>query len=246
MEKLTAWFRSQLGIRETGENNVIYNTHYYGGAVSGKGYPWCVTFIWDGFRQTGLSHLFCGGERTAYCPYVADWARTHGQWVTGDYREGDLLLYDLDGDGKADHIGYCVEWSGSYGNAVEGNWSDMVCRVLRFPTEILGAYRPAYPAAQVTVAGGGEDASVYTVRPGDSLWAIAERTLGDGARWGELMAANGLSGHTIYEGQVLIIPERGRKTVTLTLPAAVWEALERKAAAQDKTVEGLLEVLAAG
>ena len=61
MDKLTAWFRAQIGVRETGENNVIYNTHYYGGAVNGSQYPWCAAFIWDGFRENGLSHLFCGG-----------------------------------------------------------------------------------------------------------------------------------------------------------------------------------------
>lgn len=46
----------------------------------------------------------------------------------------------------------------------------------------------------------------YTVQKGDSLWAIAARELGSGGRYGEIKAANGLSGDTIYPGQVLDIP----------------------------------------
>ncbi|MBU5420021.1 LysM peptidoglycan-binding domain-containing protein [Acetanaerobacterium sp. MSJ-12] len=46
----------------------------------------------------------------------------------------------------------------------------------------------------------------YTVQKGDSLWAITARELGSGGRYGEIKAANGLSGDTIYPGQVLDIP----------------------------------------
>ena len=41
IEKLTAWFEKQVGTKETGTNNVIYNTHYYGGPVMGASFPWC-------------------------------------------------------------------------------------------------------------------------------------------------------------------------------------------------------------
>lgn len=39
--------RSQLGTKEKpkNSNNVIYNTWYYGHAVSGSAYPWCMTFV---------------------------------------------------------------------------------------------------------------------------------------------------------------------------------------------------------
>ena len=213
MKKLTDWFLAQIGVTETGENNVIYNTHFYGRAVNGEAYPWCAAFIWDGFRETGLSGLFCGGEKTAYCPYVMDHARRHGLWVTGDYREGDLLLYDLSGDGVADHIGYCVAWDGGSGVAVEGNYSGAVARVKRYAAQVLGAYRPAYPtdsgAAELT---GTETPGVYTVQPGDSLWSIAEKRLGSGLRWQAIAAVNGLTDTIIYPGQQLTIPgEEGKQ-----------------------------------
>ena len=146
LETLKAAFRSKVGIRESGENAVIFNTHYYGHEVNGPQYPWCCAFIWDVFRECGLSRLFCGGQKTAYCPFVVNWARVNGQWVTGGYKVGDLLLYDWDGDGKADHIGFCTAWVGSFGTAIEGNYQGMVKEVSRRPGEILGALRPSYDA----------------------------------------------------------------------------------------------------
>ena len=48
---------------------------------------------------------------------------------------------------------------------------------------------------------------VYTVRQGDTLWAIAAKTLGDGNRYREIMKENGLVSIFIYPGQRLKIPD---------------------------------------
>ena len=49
----------------------------------------------------------------------------------------------------------------------------------------------------------------YTVKPGDTLWAIAKKTLGDGGRWREIYNKNrnviGPDPNKIYPGQVLRI-----------------------------------------
>lgn len=218
VSKLTAWFRSQVGTREVGENNVVYNTHYYGGEVSGSQYPWCCAFIWDGFRQTGLSRLFCGGAKTAFCPYVADYARSHGQWVTGGYREGDILLYDWDGDGKADHIGYVISWSGGSGKVIEGNTSDAVAIMTRSSTSVMGAYRPAYsggdtpqPDTPAQTAPEVVD-GIYTAQKGDTLWGIAAKLLGGGDKYREIQKLNGLTSTLIYVGQRLKIPGQYKET----------------------------------
>ena len=47
----------------------------------------------------------------------------------------------------------------------------------------------------------------YTVRRGDSLWAIAAKQLGNGSRYTEIKSLNGLSGDTIHAGQVLRLPD---------------------------------------
>lgn len=46
----------------------------------------------------------------------------------------------------------------------------------------------------------------YTVKKGDSLWAIAAKFLGSGARFKEIMELNELTSDVIYSGQVLKIP----------------------------------------
>ena len=56
---------------------------------------------------------------------------------------------------------------------------------------------------KVTGSAGGR---TYTVQSGDSLWQIAQSQLGDGARYQEIKALNGLSDDTIYPGQVLQLP----------------------------------------
>lgn len=48
----------------------------------------------------------------------------------------------------------------------------------------------------------------YTVKAGDSLWAIAARLLGDGSRYNEVKTMNGLKSNTIHAGQVLKVPEK--------------------------------------
>lgn len=215
LQRLTAWFERQVGTAETGPNNVIYNTHYYDGAVSGDAYPWCCAFIWDGFRECGLSALFCGGQKTAYCPFVYNYARTHGLLATEGYRAGDLLLYDWNGDGQPDHIGFCVGASGSMVTTIEGNVSDRVMRLTRTASSVKAAYRPRYSDQPVkTPAAAPETPQAPAYRPGDrymvqandTLWSIAERYLGDGSRWDEIYAANGLSSTTIHPGQVLMLP----------------------------------------
>ena len=198
LARLTALFEAQVGTMESGENNVIYNTDYYGRPVSGPDYPWCCAFIWDVFRMAGLSALFCGGQKTAWCPFVADYARNHGQWVTSGYRQGDLILYEFGGDSLADHIGFCTQAAGSVLTVVEGNVDGAVRRMNRNAASVMGAYRPQYDGAS------GE--RVYIVRPGDSLWGIAQAQLGDGARWKEIYTLNHLTSAVIHPGQRLLLP----------------------------------------
>ena len=48
----------------------------------------------------------------------------------------------------------------------------------------------------------------YTVEAGDSLWKIAKERLGNGSRYGEIIALNGIKNDVIRVGQVLKIPKK--------------------------------------
>ena len=56
------------------------------------------------------------------------------------------------------------------------------------------------------VYAGSAAVSTYTVQKGDSLWAIAEKHLGNGTRYNEIKKLNGLTSDVIYAGQVLKLP----------------------------------------
>jgi lysozyme len=53
-----------------------------------------------------------------------------------------------------------------------------------------------------------ETYEIYTVVKGDTLWGIAAKKLGSGARYKEIKTLNGLSSDTIYAGQKLKIPKK--------------------------------------
>lgn len=50
--------------------------------------------------------------------------------------------------------------------------------------------------------------TTYTVKKGESLWAIAQRILGNGNCYPEIKSLNGLTSNTIYAGTVLKIPAK--------------------------------------
>jgi cell wall-associated NlpC family hydrolase len=162
-DKIVAMARSQIGTKENprGSNKVKYNTAYYGSAVSGNAYPWCCAFVWWVFRECGLSKLFYGGDKTAYCPTAVSWFKKKGQWVTKNYKPGDVIFFDYEGNGNADHIGIVESVNGKKVTCIEGNYSDSVARVVR-TNYIMGAGRPAYSSTKMADASSGGTASTNT------------------------------------------------------------------------------------
>lgn len=236
----------QIGVEEQprGSNNVLYNTVYYGGAVSGSAFPWCCAFIWWLFAQLGLSNVFCGGAKTAYCPYVVDYAKQHNQWVTTGYRKGDIVLFDWDGDKIADHIGLVVDVLGSALTTIEGNVNEAVCRLTRNEVGVMGAYRPNYDEAQPEPQPA-PSSDTYTVVKGDTLWGIAEKTLGAGERYIQIMTANNLTSDMIYPGQVLVIPggDTHYHTIQITINNDTYELLSIMAEGWNKSIGQVIDAL---
>lgn len=60
---------------------------------------------------------------------------------------------------------------------------------------------------EADISGGSTGGKTYTVKAGDSLWAIAAKYLGNGSRYTEIKSLNGLSSDTIHPGQVLKLPD---------------------------------------
>ena len=141
--------RRQIGVKESppNSNNVRYNTWYYGREVHGSAYPWCVVFVAWVFDQAKVKLPI----RTASCGALMRAAQSAGCWVTGDYRPGDVVIYDFPGGARTDHCGIVESVDGSYISAIEGNTSSAsdadggaVERRARKFSQIVGAVRPSY------------------------------------------------------------------------------------------------------
>lgn len=147
--------KSFIGRKESpaNSNNVMFNTDYYGKPVSGSAYPWCCAFVWDIFRMCNASDLFYDGKKTAYCQTVYEWGKAKKLLVSkGNGKKGDLVIFDWQGDGHADHIGFIVSKNsdGSY-NTIEGNTAigndsngGEVMNRKRPQSTILAIVRPKY------------------------------------------------------------------------------------------------------
>lgn len=151
VEKVLEIARSQIGVKENppNSNKVIYNNWYYGRTVSGPNYPWCMVFVSWVLDQAGVKMPI----KTASCSALMNAAKKSGQWVTSNFRPGDVLIFDFPGGAPVDHCGF-AETSGNTTSIVtiEGNTSKVgsqsnggeVCEKTRMCNQIVGAYRPNY------------------------------------------------------------------------------------------------------
>ena len=156
VQNVLAVAAAEVGTMESpaNSNNVKYNTWYYGRAVSGARYSWCVTFVQWVLSQCGGSKLLNGGKKTASCSVLADYAKKKNQWVTGNYQPGDLVFMNFSNTTATQHIGIVECVKGGYVYTIEGNTSSgdagsqsnggMVARRQRALKYIVGGYRPKY------------------------------------------------------------------------------------------------------
>lgn len=114
-----------IGVAESpsGSNKVRFSEWY--GIIG----PWCAMFVTYNYVAAG-SKAFQKGSRWSYCPFIVDDARhaRNGlrQVAAADVKTGDVVLYDWDKDGVADHVGIFEGWTDKKKTkftAVEGNTS---------------------------------------------------------------------------------------------------------------------------
>jgi hypothetical protein len=101
-----------------GSNKVRFSRWY--GLIG----PWCAMFATWNFTQAG-SKVFKRGSRYAYVPFIVSDARRgiNNLTITRAPEPGDLVCFDWQGDGVADHVGHFEMWftRGQEFSAIEGN-----------------------------------------------------------------------------------------------------------------------------
>ena len=126
--KVLAWAASQIGYTrwDDPEEGSLYGRWYakkHGAYYGTSGVPFCAMFAsWCLTDDDGAS-VIPGGD-FAYVPYGINAARSAGQLVApSNAAPGDLICFDWDGDGVADHVGLVEANYGSWVQTIEGNTS---------------------------------------------------------------------------------------------------------------------------
>src|SRR5215218_765928 len=127
-------------------NNVKYNTAYYGHEVSGANFKWCVVFIWWVMRKAGVPATVF--PKLAGVFLVRDFFKERHRFEPASSMPevGDLVVF------KTSHIGIVENVQGNTIFTVEGNASDMIRRrsYSRSNANIDGYCRPAYEEDDMT------------------------------------------------------------------------------------------------
>lgn len=160
--------RGQIGYKESpaGSNHTKYGEWY------GMDYcPWCATFCTWNAVGCGSSAL-ARGTRYSYVPYIEADAKAGKNGLKKIAKDGgkpgDLITFDWDSDGLADHVGLVEKnlGGGSY-QTIEGNTSTsdnsnggQVMRRTRYAGDVSMIVR--YPDES------GEEDDDLTIHPGDS------------------------------------------------------------------------------
>lgn len=218
-QNTVAIFESWLGLKESDGSHMqiinIYNSH----TPLARGYKvkstdaWCAVAVSAVAIQACLTDIIpveCGcGEQIKLFQAMGRWQEAD------DYvpQMADVIYYNWDDDGKGDntgwpdHVGMVVSVSGNDIRVIEGNKSDAVgYRNIQVNGKNIRGYGLPDYASKATAD---EPAGTYTVDQGDTLWALAERYLGSGSRYTEIMTLNGLTSDVLMIGQVLKIPGAG-------------------------------------
>lgn len=136
--------RWQLGVQESpaGSNRVKYAEEY-----GLNGYAWCMMFVWWVFHEAGFNL-----RKTASCTELTNAYKKAGQWVTENFKPGDIVMYDFSGRKRiTEHCGIVVEAGDGEVTVIEGNTDPgddanggCVMERRRSLALVTGACRPGY------------------------------------------------------------------------------------------------------
>ena len=142
--------RSQIGFYEGANNENPYGDWY-----GIKNAPYCAMGISWCFAQVGLSHLIAAQTPKGFSfnPAALHWFQMQGLIVNKmQMQPGDLVMYDWNGDGVADHVELCENASPGGFTTIAfntGNPNDPTkegCfRVHRNYLFVIAVIRPKYP-----------------------------------------------------------------------------------------------------
>lgn len=204
--------------------------NFYNGRKQGA--YWCDVFVdhcfYKAYGKSAALKLTCQPTKAANncgagCEWSLKYYKQKGQFHTTPKVGDQIFFYDSKGERIA-HTGlvykisntrvYTVEGNTSGGYSVIANGGEVAKKSYTLGYKRIAGYgRPAYGTqtaeiAPETVSGVSSiKYTTHTVKRGETLWSIAKKHLGKGARYAEIKTLNGLASDVIKAGQVLKIPK---------------------------------------
>lgn len=131
---------AMLAVPGVGSDNIVAVALSQVGNVGGEPYwswygfssrvSWCACFVsWCGdqcgYIESGVMPKF------SYCDAGIAWFKSRDQWQSRGYcpSPGDIIFFDWNNNGVADHVGIVESCDGSYVYTIEGNANDAVKRL---------------------------------------------------------------------------------------------------------------------
>lgn len=203
---------------------------YFNGSKQGA--AWCAVFVcWcfvQAYGKDAALKLLCQPTKAADncgagCKYARNYFKNKGQ-LHDSPQPGDVIFFYNGDKSQIQHTGLVYKVDSSKVYTVEGNTSGAsgviangggVCKKsysLSYE-RLAGFGRPEYGQTfdefvkETTNIDFSTSYTTYTVKKGDSLWAIARKLLGSGTKWPQIQKANGLKDTLIRVGQKLKIPK---------------------------------------
>ncbi|MFN8108512.1 MAG: CHAP domain-containing protein [Thermoleophilia bacterium] len=140
---------AELGVSEQppGSNNGTRIAEYRTATANSGVGPWCAYFCSWVARQAGVP-IGPNGQGEGWVPNVEAWGKQTNRWIPSGSsthaQAGDLVVFDRNGDGEADHIGVVTGVRSDGGiSTVEGNSSNAVSARSYGPGQWVGLVRLA-------------------------------------------------------------------------------------------------------
>ena len=210
----------------------------------------CSSLVISAYKQAGvpLTCTYTGNMRSDMLNYGFAPVPTANLKTGAGLKPGDVLLNEVHhtamyiGDGKIVHAAG-NEFGGATGGKTGDQTGKEICitNYFNFPWDVVLRYCRKDDSVPVA----SDDKYLYTVKAGDSLWAIAEKTLGAGEYYFQIKQANNMQSDMIYPGQKLIIPhgEDGQITISVTITDATYSVLKIMADGWNKTIGQTIDEL---